>query len=409
LWVSKLQSSIGKTKKLSNAFNGIPPLSGYVPMLLPAQQTLSPAKAIHFIAQNAANVDYDGAFPVKEFDQLRQAGLLTISLPDQPLASSKRKTAKLLRLLKAVGKASLPVGRLYEGHINALLLIELYANQQQQQQWFADAAEQHLFGVWNTQAQDGVKLQDLGNGRYRLEGCKTFCSGAGHVTRPLITADWISPHKKGWQMCVLPMERLTQPIIDSDFWKPLGMRASASFKVDFTGLEITDDDLLGPPDAYYRQPYFSGGAIRFAAVQLGGAEAVLEATHQLLRDMKRTDDAFQRARVAEMAYLIESGNLWLKQAGKKHDKWVQQPENTDKLLAYANMTRTVIEDVCLRCMQLAERSVGSRGLIRPQTLERVHRDLTTYLRQPAPDATLVAIGEYVLKQETTQQLWHATK
>lgn len=385
------------------------PASGRASMFRPATQTLSPAKALRFIAQNAAHVDYDGAFPAQEFDWLRQAGLMSVILPNQPLASSKGRTAKLLQLLKTVGKASLPVGRVYEGHINALLLIELYGTQQQKQQWFADAAHQHLFGVWNTQAQDGVKLHDLGNGRYKLEGCKTFCSGAGHVFRPVITADWISPQRRGWQMCVLPMEHLAQALIDRDFWKPLGMRASASFKVDFTGLEITDEELLGPPDAYYKQPYFSGGAIRFAAVQLGGAEAVLEATHRMLRETQRTDDPFQRARVAEMTYLIESGNLWLKQAGKRNDKWVQQPENTDKLLAYANMTRTVIEDICLRCMQLAERSVGSRGLIRPQTLERVHRDLTTYLRQPAPDATLVAVGEYVLKQENTQKLWYAGK
>ncbi|WP_342644482.1 acyl-CoA dehydrogenase family protein [Mucilaginibacter sp. CSA2-8R] len=378
-------------------------------MFLPATQTLTPEQAFQFIAQNASSVDYDGAFPKEEFDKLREARLMSISLPDQPLDSSKKHTAKLLQLLKAIGKASLPVGRVYEGHINALLLIELYGNQQQQQQWFADATEQHLFGVWNTQAQDGVKIHDLGQGRYRLEGCKTFCSGAGQVTRPVITADWISPERKGWQMCVLPMERLAQPTIDREFWKPLGMRASASFKVDFTGLEITDDELLGLPNAYYQQPYFSGGAIRFAAVQLGGAEAVLIATHALLRQMNRTDDAFQRARVAEMTYLIESGNLWLKQAGKKTDRWLKQPEATEKLLAYANMTRTVIEDICLRCMQLAERSVGSRGLIRPQALERIHRDLTTYLRQPAPDATLVAIGEYVLKQENTNQLWHAAK
>jgi alkylation response protein AidB-like acyl-CoA dehydrogenase len=378
-------------------------------MFSTALKTLSPAKAFHFITQNAANVDHDGAFPVQEFVKLRQAGLMEITLPDQPLASGKNNTSKLLQLLKAVGKASLPVGRVYEGHINALLLIELYGTIMQQQQWFTDATDQHLFGVWNTQAQDGVKLHDLGNGRYRLEGCKTFCSGAGHVTRPLITADWVSPQRKGWQMCVLPTERLKTAAIDADFWKPLGMRASASFKVDFTGIELTDNELLGPPDAYYRQPYFSGGAIRFAAVQLGGAEAVLEATHQMLREINRTDDAFQRARVAEMTHLIETGNLWLKQAGRKNDKWLQQPEHTEKLLAYANMTRTVIEDICLRCMQLAERSVGSRGLIRPQALERIHRDLTTYLRQPAPDATLVAIGEYVLNQESTKNLWYAAK
>ncbi|WP_262711822.1 hypothetical protein [Dyadobacter frigoris] len=38
-------------------------------------------------------------------------------------------------------------------------------------------------------------------------------------------------------------------------------------------------------------------------------------------------------------------------------------------------------------------------------MERIHRDLTTYLRQPAPDATMTAIGEYILKQENTTGIW----
>lgn len=72
------------------------------------------------------------------------------------------------------------------------------------------------------------------------------------------------------------------------------------------------------------------------------------------------------------------------------------------------MARTVIEEICLRSMQLSERSVGARGLLRPYALERIHRDLTTYLKQPAPDATLTSIGEYMLNQESTHKLWNKT-
>ncbi len=57
-------------------------------------------------------------------------------------------------------------------------------------------------------------------------------------------------------------------------------------------------------------------------------------------------------------------------------------------------------------MPLAERSVGARGLMRPQPFERIHRDLTFYLRQPAPDATVVDIGQYVATNPTNaHDLW----
>lgn len=361
------------------------------------------------ISDHAAKIDQEGCFPEQEFKLLQEAGLLTITLPGEKLAFDENNTASQLQLLKEIGKASLPVGRVYEGHMNALYLIHLFGKSTQQEHWYQDAnAGGKLFGVWNTQDQHGVRIHDLGNGKYRLEGSKTFCSGAGWISRPLVTGELVSPAKKGWQMCIIPTEKVKKINVDSSFWKPMGMRASASFRMDFTGIELEENDLLGLPNAYYQQPYFSGGSIRFAAVQLGGAEAILQETHQFLNGIKRTDDPFQRARVAEISYLVETGNLWINNAGSKIDEWSKLPDSTQQILAYASMTRTVIEDICLRTMHLAERSVGSRGLMRPDALERIHRDLTTYLRQPAPDATLTSIGEYVLNQKVTNNLWDET-
>ncbi|RYE21149.1 MAG: acyl-CoA dehydrogenase, partial [Sphingobacteriaceae bacterium] len=261
------------------------------------------------ISENAGLVDAEGAFPEQEFAWIAEAGLLaeTIAGPENyPV-----KTASVLQLLKKMGSANLAVGRVYEGHVNALQLIDLYGNELQKKHWFEEVKTgKKLFSVWNTQANDGIKIHDLGDGFYRLEGSKTFCSGSGWIDRPLITGELISPDKKGWQMCIIPTENVKPVAIDSSFWKPFGMRASASFKMDFTGIELQEKDLLGKPDQYYGQPYFSGGAIRFAAVQLGGAEAIFSETQKFLRMLGRTDDAFQRARIAEMAYLIESGNLW---------------------------------------------------------------------------------------------------
>ncbi len=365
------------------------------------------AAVLAHVADLAAETDADGAFPDEAFQLLANAGLLAVTLPGQPLDTAQGHTAQLLTLLKRVGAANLAVGRVYEGHINALLLTSIFGTPDQQAQWQNDVWQNHLFSVWNTQADDGIRIHELGGGRYELEGYKTFCSGANWVARPLITGELMRQgHKAGWQMCVVPTERAGVIDADTRFWKPLGMRASASFKLNFTGIVIDENDLLGQPGNYFQQPYFSGGAIRFAAVQLGGAEALLEATRLMLRSMGRVDDVFQQTRLAEMAYRIESGNLWLAQAGANNDAWLRDGTDPAKLVAYANMTRTTIEEICLRVMHLCEKSVGARGLLRPLPFERMHRDLTMYLRQPAPDATLVDIGRWVGHQTTaTHDLW----
>ena len=313
----------------------------------------------------------------------------------------------LLNLLKQVGSADLAVGRIYEGHLNALYLIHLHAGAEQKQRWHASVQERNsLFGVWNTQADNGIRIQDMGNGTYRLQGCKTFCSGSGFINRPLITGALESNRAKGWQMCIVPAEKVKSIRQDASFWQPMGMKASVSYRMDFTGIEIEEEDLLGQPDDYYRQPVFSGGAIRFAAVQLGGAEALLDATISYLKELGRTGDAFQKARLAEMAWLVTSGNQWLRSAGENTDRWLAAGNKTDEIVAYANMTRTAIEEICLRTMQLAERSVGARGLMRPNRFERIHRDLTFYLRQPAPDASLTAIADFIVNQNAAaHELW----
>ncbi|RYC69931.1 acyl-CoA dehydrogenase family protein [Spirosoma sordidisoli] len=378
----------------------------------PTAPTMPDAGQLHQLIQNiadqAAQTDRDDAFPEAVFAWLAEAGLLAVTLPGHPLDPQQANTAWLLQLLKRIGAGNLAVGRVYEGHINALQLIAQYASTEQKQRWYADVEQANrLFSVWNTQAGDGVRIHALGGGRYELEGAKTFGSGSGWIQRPLVTGELVGQGRSGWQMCIVPTEQVKAIPQDDQFWQPLGMRASVSYKLDFTGVVLDEADLLGQPGDYFRQPHFSGGAIRFAAVQLGGAEALYEATRSFLSSMNRTDDPFQQARLAEMAYLIESGNQWINAAGAKADDWLAQEQEAGRLVAYANMTRTAIEEICLRVMPLAERSVGARGLMRPLPFERIHRDLTFYLRQPAPDATLVDIGRYVLHNTTpAHDLWH---
>ncbi|RSK32353.1 acyl-CoA dehydrogenase family protein [Hymenobacter metallilatus] len=352
----------------------------------------------------APHTDVEGRFPTAEFDWLREAGLLTAPLPIDLGGAGlheRAHTYELLSTLRHIGRGNLAVGRLYEGHVNALQLFQRFGRPGQVARWASEAGLGHLFGVWNTEAQDGVKLEPLPDGRYRLHGRKTFASGAGSVTRPLLTA---ALPEGGWQMLILPAD-VQIPQYQPEFWQPLGMRASASFGVDFAGLEVDEEDLLGQPGDYYRQPWFSGGAIRFAAVQLGGAEAVFDETRRFLRGLQRTTDPYQRQRLGEMSLLVASGQHWLRAAAEVAARPAADAE-AETTVAHANLVRSAIEAICLQVLPLAERCVGARGLLRPEPFERLHRDLTHYLRQPAPDAALADAGRYALENgEPAYQLW----
>ena len=60
----------------------------------------------------------------------------------------------------------------------------------------------------------------------------------------------------------------------------------------------------------------------------------------------------------------------------------------EQLVAYVNLARLAVEAAALDLMQLVQRSVGLQAFMRPNPIERISRDLATYLRQPGPDRAL---------------------
>jgi alkylation response protein AidB-like acyl-CoA dehydrogenase len=397
------------------------------PPATPATCVAAAQLAPRLLAQAAAT-DEVGGFPTQEMRWLHEAGLLTAVLPSSLGGAGLGEPAATLALYQAlyhVGRGNLAVGRLWEGHINALLLIRCFGSAAQLARAAADARAGHLFGVWNTEnPATGVRLEPVPRalGRYRLRGAKTFASGSGHITRPVLTgalqaaptavrrldqgplpqaSPAVAPAPSGWQLVLLRADE-QPPVLDRSFWRPLGMRATASFQADFTGIEVGPDDLVGQPNDYYRAPWFGGGAARFAAVQLGGAAAVFDETRRFLRRLGRIDDPYQRQRLGEMLALHETGQRWLRGAAEHAalpTTPATLPPRPEALAAYVNTLRATTEDICLQTLRLAERSVGARGLLQPEPFERLHRDLTHYLRQPAPDATVADAGRFALASD----------
>lgn len=361
-------------------------------------QTASVTSCLNKIASKASASDLADVAPSEEFDLLAKAGLLKIVLPGQFLDFNKNHTAEILHVLKAVGKANLSIGRIYEGHINALYLIHLFADESQKKYWYNEVENNDaLFGVWNTQTRNGVTF-DMDRGKLMVSGKKTFCSGAALVTHGLITGAIDAPNRKGWQMMIVEMDKIGAKKIDKSSWKTLGMRASGSFTVDFSGYTSEVDELLGQPGEYLKQPYFNGGAIRFAAVQLGGIEAIADESLNYLRILDRTNNDLQNIRISNIMTAVTSGNLWITQAGENFDSWVYQSEKSSDLIAFANMTRTAIEEIGILVMKESNQCVGARGLMHPFAFERLYRDLSFYLRQPAPDATKLDIATYFFQK-----------
>jgi alkylation response protein AidB-like acyl-CoA dehydrogenase len=347
---------------------------------------------------HAGAYDEDGAYPVADVDAFRESGLLTAALPVK-WGGVGLAGLSLSEVLRSIGSESLPLGRLFEGHVNALELVLRYGEREQVDLVAEETRAGKLFGVWNTDGSNDLRLIRKRE-RYRLVGRKVLASGAGHIERPLVTAT----DEDERRLMVLP--KLSAPDrADLSGWSAQGMRASATGVVDFTGVEIKPIEIVGRDGDYERQPWFSAGAWRFAAVHLGGMERLFDLFRRHLHQTKRGQDPHQAARLGAAAMAVETARLWVAQAASTGEapSAARAPE---QLIAYVNLARLAVEAAALELMQLVQRSVGLQAFLRPNPIERISRDLATYLRQPGPDRALTDAAAWILLQPViVQDLW----
>jgi len=293
---------------------------------------------------------------------------------------------ELCSLLRMLGAADLSIARLFEGHVNAISLVTRYGTSDQIERLAADVRGGALTGVWGAEDNVGLHRRPHPKG-WQLEGRKILASGAGLIARPLVTL--ASP--EGSIMYLLDLDGDERTNVEG--WRPLGMRATASGTADLTGMVVTSDHQIGAPGDYMTQPSFSGGAWRFCAAQLGAAERLTELYRDQLQARGRGGDAYQLERLAQCAAACGTALFWVEEAARRFADDTLEPA---AVVGFANLTRMVTERSALDVMERVQRGVGLTGFLWPHPVERICRDLATYLRQPVPDLAMSDAARAVL-------------
>lgn len=199
---------------------------------------------------------------------------------------------RAVRRLCRVGAANLPVGRLWEGHMNALYLAQVHGHSQTAARVDDMVARGAFFGVWG--ADGDVAVEPALDGK-SLVGQKNFASGLGTVTHALVTVS------SGRKVRLALVDVRDRARADASVWKMQGMRATASGRYDFNGIAIEDILWIGDPGDYLTEPHFVGGVWRIAALQIGAALGLLDAAANSLRGLGRLDAPAQMSRLSTVA------------------------------------------------------------------------------------------------------------
>ncbi|SMC89061.1 Acyl-CoA dehydrogenase [Fulvimarina manganoxydans] len=288
----------------------------------------------------------------------------------------------LMDRLCQAGATNLNLGRLLEGHANAVQLVRLYGDKGQQA-WLDRALRSDLIlGVWGADDADAARVEVV-DAKPTMKGAKRYASGLGMVSQAVVP---IADEAGHLQLYLLPVEAPDRQ--DASVWAVSGMQDSASGRFSFEDMPIEAGMVLGATGDYKTEPFFEGGIWRCAAVHLGGLEAILLMTIKHLDQSGRLDHPLQSERLGHGIMQARTARFWVEDAARRIEE-PRSDETTEFAVAAASYTRLQVEASGLAVIEIARRAVGLSSFRTDHPLNAAISDLSVYLRQANPDALLL--------------------
>lgn len=350
------------------------------------------------IERGASARDEHPGFPERPFELLAEAGALSLPAPEAVSGAGRRATfAEEWSILRAVARADGSVGRVYDGHLNAVERVSVSAPEPLRgRELEAVASGSLLLGVWGADPVPGegdpARLVEAGDGT-ALEGVKTFCSGAGGVDRALVLARGPegSPTGPPYLAYVDLSGAPERHEIDRGWYRGSGMRSSESHRVIFHGAPVLA--VLGGPGEISREPYFGRDAVRTAVSWAGIADRAVDAALATLA-AKTGGEPDDIVSLAAGRMLAARGTMdrWLEYAAGVADEDPEAP-----FAGLSIRLRAAVADACREILDEAARACGSRPFAVADPLDRARRDLEVFLLQHRLEPALARAGREAIQ------------
>jgi len=340
------------------------------------------------IARTAEDLDRGQHGPAVEVAMLREYGWLKAALPGQYGGRDWGHGAAGMRdgftALFALGSVSLPISRIYEGHVNAVRLIDQHGTADQQDRLFNQVRQGALLAIWGAEGDRPARIVPGVQGD-RLDGTKTFASGLGEVAHAIVTA---TDQQGACQMVVVAAQDAQRWHLAA--WDVCAMVGTCSGEFTLDQLPATRGCLLGAPNGLFGEPDFNGGVWRLCAAYAGAMAAIAQGAAAHLEHRRERDDPRMRARLGHMQHHARTALLWAWHACRALESPVLDDRQNDRAIAASLFAREAIEQAAAEQTALAERIGGTSLHRRASALGRQIRDLRLFLRQAGLDAKLDA-------------------
>ncbi|WDE01622.1 acyl-CoA dehydrogenase family protein [Thalassomonas actiniarum] len=362
-------------------------------------------------SQRARDYDLQARFPAENFTDLFHINAL--AAPVAPgfgglgFAPEYGNVNALWQMTRAIAKADLSFARCWEGHNNALMLIDKLAKTEQKQRWFSEVMQKgHRWAAWSGEPQTklphqqysiGTRIEKQDSG-YVINGNKVFATSAVGANRAILLVSLAGPGgareiSDGENNLLMLACDLSDPSIsfDGDWWDPIGMRSTVSYKVNFDNTFIPAKDCIGEIGEFLTQDMQSRFTPHYGVSFLGALDAAYEYALNIVNSQQRQQDPYVQQHIARVKLNIDTLSLWMNQVASSLDH-----QQFDSAREQGAQFRYLAEQLAQEGVALCIKICGARALNKPSVLERIYRDLSIYVQHDNADHILATIGRRAL-------------
>lgn len=357
-------------------------------------------------AARAGRYDRENQFPAENFAELRAHNFLALAIPEEygglGLGIDNGDPLTLWLITKNIAKGDNATGQCLQVHTNFTQFISVNGTAEQKQRYLGDVVKNGaLMGGWGSEppmvvlgqpARRSSSFAKRVQGGYIINGEKYYCTNAGAAKYGAV-GFVVEGARDAAEGMVMLMVDTTSPgvTIKPEWWSSAtGMRATVSHLVKFDNVFVGEAQAIGEPGDYVRTNFQAKLLPQFASNFLGGAEAALEFALEYLKSKQRLDDPYVQHYLADMRMNVQTITLWL-----FHTAWLWETGQVEQGQLAGHMYRCISEDLSGKVIHAAIQACGATSTMSLYPLERIHRDLTYYLKHENYDSIKATIGKAV--------------
>jgi alkylation response protein AidB-like acyl-CoA dehydrogenase len=364
------------------------------------------------LAKTAVERDKQGGTPKRERDLLRQSKLLSLIVPKE-YGGWGAGWPDTLRAVRIIARADGSLGHVFGFQHLLLATVRLFGSEAQWTELYSGTAARGWFwGNALNPLDRRTTIVESGPGRYRVDGTKSYTSGAIDAEKLVISAS--PPGESRLIVAVIPGDR--QGIVLKHDWDNIGQRQTDSGSAEFHGVEVREEEILktpGPLGSVFASLRPCIAQLILANVFLGIAEGAFAAARSFTKESARAwftsgvasqaEDPYVLRHFGELYVELEAASLLADRAALELEHAYQlgddlKPEQRGRVAIAVALAKVKATRSGLETASRIFETMGARATVRRLGFDRFWRNLRTHTLHDPVDYKLRELGEWALNE-----------